>query len=601
MAGNGDPSGSAGGGAEAGPPGPTLLGAFLGELRRRRVFRALAVYSIVAFAILQVVEPVMHGLHLPDWVISFVVVLLALGFPVAIGLAWAFDLKTTGVERTPPAQRPPGAPRRSRVRVALLLLGLSAAAGGAVFALRAWLRPPAPPPSIAVLPFADMSPQKDQEYFADGVAEEILNALAQVQGLKVIGRTSSFSFKGKGDDLRTIGQKLDVVALLEGSVRKEGNRLRIAAQLVRAADGSHLWAQTFDRDQSGVFAVQEEIARNVVLAFKVRLTAGNEPTLGARTASPEAYNQYLLGIHFARQGSRDGFRRAEQAFRKAISIDPGYALAHVGVSSALAGRYNAGDSESAGETARLQEECIAAAERAVQLAPDLAEAYQARSMTRRRFMWDWQGARADVERALALERNNPEALWNHGIQLAILGHLPEGIASLEKATQVEPLSVEAWRWLGLVYMAAGERARARKALAQALEIAPEHEWALIFTSMDLLVDGRAAAALETMQRSQNEVWRLWGQAFAHHTLGNDAESRRALDEVERRWAHVGAYQVAEIYAWRGEREQALDWLERCYRDRDSGLILAGLDPLMRGLRGDGRYREIMRKLKLPAD
>ncbi len=460
----------------------------------------------------------------------------------------------------------------------------------------------APAPSIAVLPFADLSPGKDQTYFADGVAEEILNALSGVEGLKVIGRTSSFSFKGKKDDLRSIGQKLGASTVLEGSVRRDGARIRVTARLLRSEDGHRVWSETYERELGGVFAVQDEIAKAVVESLKVSLAPAGGPALRAgRTGSPEAHNQYLLGLYFARQGSRDGFRRAEEAFRRAIALDPGYALAHVGLASALVGRYNAGDSESAAETERMQKQSLAAAERAVQLAPDLADAYQARGMTRRRFRWDWPAAREDLDRALALDRNNSEALWNHGFQLAMLGRLPEGIASLERATQVEPLSVEAWRWLGFVSMAAGERARARKALLQALEIAPEHDWALVFLSMDLLAQGRAASALETMDRSRTEGWKLWGRALAHHSLGNAAESRRALDALIPIWAHVGTYQIAEVHAWRGEKDQAFEWLERCYRDRDSGLLLARFDPLLRDLRGDGRYRDLMRRMKLPED
>jgi len=232
---------------------------FVSELRRRRVIRALVVWGVVAFAVLQVYEPVMHGLHLPAWTLSFV----GIGFPVVATLAWVFDLKAGGIERTPaktPGDAPGAGSRSAGIRLARLLLGLglAAAAPGLVYffvwpgVARQAGSVPAPAagdrlgPSIAVLPFADMSPQKDQEYFSDGIAEEILNALAQVEGSRVVGRTSSFAFKGKNDDLAAIAEKLHAVTILEGSVRKEGNRVRITAQLVNAADGYHFWSQTFD-------------------------------------------------------------------------------------------------------------------------------------------------------------------------------------------------------------------------------------------------------------------------------------------------------------------------------------------------------------------
>src|SRR6266403_399887 len=281
----------------------------LADLQRRRVFRALIGYGVFAFALLQIIEPIMHGLHWPDAVLSYVVVALAVGFPVVVGLAWIFDVKAAG------AVQP--TPMRSRsLRLDLLLASVAAlaAADGMIWyvvarpravapsrdeALRATLDaiPPAsdihPLPSIAVLPFVNLSSEKEQEYFSDGMAEEILNALAQVDGLRVIGRTSSFSFKGRSDDLRTIGQKLGASNLPEGSVRKAGNRIRITAQLVEARGGSHLWSQAFDQDLTDVFAVQEEIARAVVAALKVKLLPGEAPTTKERrTANPDAYSRY---------------------------------------------------------------------------------------------------------------------------------------------------------------------------------------------------------------------------------------------------------------------------------------------------------------------
>ena len=243
------------------------IGDLLAELKRRHVFRVMIGYGVFAFAVLQVTEPIMHGLHLQDWVLSAVIGALVQGFPVAVILAWLFDLSSKGVKRTPATTGTPLS-RNARIllplAVAVALLTLAAAGGGAWYAWKrmAEHRPAAlaagATPSVAVLPFADMSPSRDLEYFGDGIAEEILNSLAQVQGLKVIGRTSSFSFKGKPDDLRAIGQKLNAEAILEGSIRKDGQNLRVTAQLIRASDGAHLWSQRFDAAQGGVFAMLAE-------------------------------------------------------------------------------------------------------------------------------------------------------------------------------------------------------------------------------------------------------------------------------------------------------------------------------------------------------
>ena len=586
------------------------LSDFVSELKRRRVFRALAGWGIVTFAALQVTEPVMHALDLPDWTLKVVVGVLALGFPVTILLSWTFDLRSTGIVKTAPASEDLSGKSKSlrRVRLAMLALGFGvvAAAPGVAWvawrSMRATTTSPASPPSIAVLPFADMSPQKDQEYFADGVAEEILGALAHVEGLRVIGRTSSFSFRGKSDDVATIAQKLRVGALLEGSVRKEGSKIRITAQLINAADGSPLWSQTFDRELAGVLAVQDEIARAVVAALRVKLLPRD--SLGSsegQSGNPEARNQYLLGVQFARLGSRDGYRRAEAALRKAIALDPGYARAHALLAEALWGRYNSADAASAGETQELQRGALAAAERAVALAPGLAGSYQARGAVRRRALWDWPSSKADLERAQALSPNDPDTLWNLGWQTAMLGGVADGLALLQRATDVDPLSPEAWRWLAFVYLGAGEDDRARRALLRALEIAPEHDWALATLAMSLLSGGDAAGALRTMERSRTEMWRLWGRALAHHTLGHPGESQAALDSLVPMSAHVATYQIAEVYAWRGERDQAFEWLERCYREHDSGLLLMAFDPLLRDLHADPRWKALLEKMRLPMD
>src|SRR5438067_1127199 len=228
------------------------------ELKRRRVFRALIAYGIAAFAVLQIVEPVMHGFHWPESVLSYVVLALAVGFPIVVALAWIFDVNQGRIERTP------GAPLRAPLAVALVGLGVLAAAPGLLWYFHFRTTGSALGASIAVLPFADMSPAKDQEYLSDGIAEEILNSLAQVDGLRVAGRTSSFSFKGKNEELPAIAEKLHVTNVLEGSVRKDGNHFRITAQLISATDGYHVWSKTFDKELSGIFAVQDEIARAVV-------------------------------------------------------------------------------------------------------------------------------------------------------------------------------------------------------------------------------------------------------------------------------------------------------------------------------------------------
>jgi len=316
----------------------------LAELKRRRGFRALVGYGIASFAVLQIIEPVMHGLHWPEAVLSYVVVALGLGFPLVVALAWVFDVKAGRLERTAPASGLRGA----RLAAVITGIGVLAAAPGLAWYLflRPGVRSPpsdearrakldaVPPasdiravPSIAVLPLVNLSRDPDQEYFADGLAEELLNLLAKVPGLHVAGRTSSFSFKGKSEDLRAIGQKLNVKTVLEGSVQRAGDRLRITTQLINTADGYHVWSETYDRRLTDVFAVQDEIARSVVAALKVQLLPEKTAALERPATNPDAYAQVLLGRHLIVRGSLQGYQLALAAFRKAVELDPKYAPA----------------------------------------------------------------------------------------------------------------------------------------------------------------------------------------------------------------------------------------------------------------------------------
>src|SRR5712692_3379610 len=389
------------------PPNMGGLSNSFAELKHRRVFRALVGYGIASFAVLQIIEPIMHGLHWPDSALSYVVVALASGFPIVVALGWIFDVKAGRIERTPPAS-PAGGPQDLRgLRLALLLvcIGLLAAVPGLVyyFVLRG-ARPGAEErsrpavaasesgagPSIAVLPLVNLSSDKEQEYFSDGLTEELLNLLAKVPGLRVAARTSSFAFKGKNEDVGAIAQKLHVTNVLEGSVRKAGDQIRITTQLIKAADGYHLWSETYDRKLTDVFAVQDEIAKAVVAALRLKLLPAQEPT-SKRTSNPEAYNQYLLGRQLYARSTTDGFRRAKEAYQKALALDPGFAPAWAGFANAE--WWIADSAETVAAIAEGKRQALAAAEKAVALAPDLPDGYLARGSIREGDKWDWSGAR----------------------------------------------------------------------------------------------------------------------------------------------------------------------------------------------------------------
>ncbi len=495
----------------------------------------------------------------------------------------------------------PGAHRRA----VLSAIAVALAATLAALLLRERPPPSAPAqatvPSIAVLPFADLSPQHDQEYFSDGLSEEILNALARLEGLRVVGRTSSFSFKGKSEDLETIARKLHVTDVIEGSVRREGSRVRITAQLVATSSGHQRWSETYDRELTGVFAVQEEIARAVVDVLKIKLLPGEAPSTEERsTTSLEAYHQYLLGRHFALQGTVSGQERAIAAFEKAVAADPGYAPAWASMSDVLIWYGNFLESE-----ARRDEylrRAMDAAERAIRARPRLADGYAARGFLRTaQLPFDWDGAEADLRRALELNPRDATTLRYYGTFVASArGRLDEGIAALRRSTESDPLYAPGWLFLGVICESTN-LPLARAAIERALELAPENFLVHYQLASILLLEGKAEEARAAAHRISDDAFRAVTVALAEHSLGHAAESDRALGELTRRHAATAAYQIAEVHAWRGERERAFEWLERAYAQHDAGLGDLLLDAMFRSLHSDPRWVALLRKVGLPSD
>ena len=450
-----------------------------------------------------------------------------------------------------------------------------------------------PEKSVAVLPFVDMSEKKDQEYFSDGLSEELIDLLARTQGLQVIARTSSFYFKGKQVTIAEIAKTLNVANVLEGSVRKAGNTIRVTAQLIRAKDGVHLWSETYDRSIKDVFKVQDEISAAVVAALKVQLLPTAATADAARTANTEAHNQYLLGRQFYNRTTREGFRRAVEFYRKAVELDPEYAAAYAGLSESemyLAEFTDFGAGFQRGLTA---------ADKAIALAPNLADGYAARALVRNDYLFDFVGAQADIEKAVAINPGDSHIQTRYAEVLDTVNRAADAEAALRKAIEVDPLSSEAWQTLARVQMSHGQFAAARASIERAIDIDPGNGFTQTYSAELELLQGRIPEALAAAGKIGFEEQRLMFQAMAEHTLGHSQESDKALGELVAMYAHNAAYQVAEAYAWRGEKHKAYEWLERSDQQRDGGLILVETDPLLRGLRGDGEFKAFLRKMKLP--
>jgi serine/threonine protein kinase/tetratricopeptide (TPR) repeat protein len=458
----------------------------------------------------------------------------------------------------------------------------------------------AAPPSIAVLPFVDMSPQHDQGYFSDGVAQEIINALAQVPGLHVAARSSSFSFRGTNEDLRTVAQKLDVAHVLEGSVRSSGKRLRVTAQLVNAADGYQLWSHSFDSELADVFAVQDQIASAVVAALKANVlpnaaSAGG----GRRVTSPEAYTHYLRGLQLYNTGSVPGLRQSIEEYEKAIAADPDYPPAHARL--ALAAFLYANSLSDEFDAREWTRRAVSEADRAVELDPNDAEGRVARGMLRTGVLWDWPGAHEDLDRAIALAPGAAHAHMVRAQLMATEGEGPRAIEEVKRAVELDPLAPAALWALGALYNSVGQYGLARQILRKGLEIAPEHGLVTRELAFSELLDGHPSEALAIFKRHPQGWVQDFGTALAEHTLGNEAASKTALERLDSLSGKTAAYQVAEAHAWRGEADAAFEWLERARQRRDPGVRYVKYDPLLRSLHSDPRYAAFLKTMKLPPD
>jgi TolB-like protein/Flp pilus assembly protein TadD len=585
------------------------LGDLLAEMKRRRVFRVMVGYGIFAFALLQVTEPIMHGAHLPDWVLTAVLVALAVGFPVAVILAWVFDLTAQGVKRTP-SMAASDAVSFSRGRLAMLLLGVAllAATPGAAWYL--WKQSgergqgtagPGATPSIAVLPFADLSPGKDQEYLSDGIAEEILDALSRVEGLRVAGRTSSFYFRGKGTRLADIGRELNVGAVLEGGVRRDGDRIRVTAKIVNVRDGLQTWSQRWDRDLKDILAVESEIAREVVEALEVRLLGGRRPTVpGPERTTAEAHLHVLKGREFFRRGSAADVARAVEEYERALKLDPNHSSAWAGLAMAL--DYDAELRPTVEALLSQKQRALEAADRAVATGPQVAEAYVVRANLRGLKRHEWAEAWADVEKARSLGALGADGHHARARLLAMYGRLPDALAEARRAVEFEPLCTYCIMRLGFYENGNRDFARGQRAFERVLAIAPDHAYASGFLAQTLVLQGRPQEALSEAARSRGtEPWRVMAVALAEHALGHPAASKRALDDLMARFSHSMPFQIAEVCAWRGELDCAFKWLDRADESRDLAVAFVTYSPLLANIRGDSRYVALLRKLNLPVD
>ncbi len=522
---------------------------FFQELRRRKVIRVAIVYAVVAWVLIQVAQTTFEPLNLPRWALTLVIMLVLLGFPVAVALAWALETTPEGIRREKPAVDPGDAVPAPD-------------AGGARADDKA---------SIAVLPFVDMSPDRDQDYFCEGMAEEILNALTRIHGLRVAARTSSFQFKGRATDVRKVAQELGVSTVLEGSVRKAGNQLRVTAQLISAGDGYHLWSERYDRGLEDVFAIQDEIATRITEALKLRLTRQDLAAIQVRpTGDIQAYDYYLRGRQFVNQWGKRRIDHAIQMFDKAIEIDPDYAPAYAGLTLANANMYMFFDPD--------PKFCAAAeraSARAIALDPGSAEAHTTRGIAElmaNRF----DTAEQAFERAMALGPKSFDAPYYSARGFVSRGKFAEAAALFERAAEARPedyqallLAMGCYRTLGRVD---AERSAAERGLdraRRALELNPGDVRALYLGAGAQLLLGRRRECLE----------------WAERALALEPDEPSVL------------YNVACAYAQAGEPDKAMGLLERAVLPGMANRIWLEHDSDLDSLRELPRFKAFVATLK----
>lgn len=564
---------------------------FFAELKRRNVIRVAIAYAVVAWLVLQVADVMLNNFDAPHWLFPATLKLLAIGFPLVLVFAWAFELTPEGIKREHQVDRSKTitaqtGQKLNRITIGALILAVSYFAVDKFYiseirkteaiefaveeaASKAITRREAEAaqtfPSIAVLPFLDMSPERDQEYFATGLSEDLLNMLAQVPQLKVAARTSSFSFQDQNLEVPEIARRLNVAHILEGSIRTSGDRVRVNAQLIHAQDGFQLWAQTYDRTLDDIFAIQDEIAAAVVTQLKIALL-GAAPV--AETTDPEAYSLYLKAHHLTWQNTSEAYDQAVTLLQKAISIDPDYVQAWSELAAVYSGQASSGlrPIDEGYELARL------AANKALEINPDFARGYAWMGRISLGYDNNFPAAAKFLERGLELEPTNTQVLTGAGRLSQSLGRQDQAIAIGKHLVARDPVNANGMNMLGISYLYAGRWDDAITAFSSALAMSPGYFGAHYRIGSAMLGMGDAEAALVEMQKEVgDDEYRLKGTALALHDLGREDEFQATFAELRERFGAQWPSEMAQVYAWTGDADAAFEWLDKAVAQNEDGL------------------------------
>ena len=557
------------------------LSQFWQELERRRVIHVIVVYASASFVIIELVNNVYETLQLPDWTPTLVLLLLVIGFPIAIIFSWIFDITSKGIRKTKPIKLA----KEQRVNYPL---------SDKISRFEN---------SIAVLPFQDMSPLKDQEYFCDGMTEEIINVLTHVESLKVIARTSSFAYKDKHRDVREIGKKLDVENLLEGSIQKEGNRLRITAQLIKVSDGSHLWSERFDRDLSDLFAIQDEISLAIVEALKVRLLKKEEVVMKKRhTENVGSYESFMMGQYFF---GRWEFEKALHHLNQAVDKDQNLALAYAAIAEIYWLSGTTGIDINPKDALIKAQDAI---ESALRIDDKLAESYVASGLINLYFNRNLTAAERDFKKAEELNPNSPKVHHGWTDYYMIMGQMDKALEKALKAIELDPMFLEYMHHVVGFYCALGQYEYAMKLIEKAKKLDPDNIYTYTMISLYHGYQGNYREIIDITQKALemgliDRIQLLFRLGHWYGLSGEEQKARHILNEMLelKKQKYISSTYIAFIYTGLGEKDTAFDWLQRAYEEKDPILIAIKLyhEIYIAPIRSDPRFNTLLIKLGLP--
>src|SRR5437667_4383341 len=582
---------------------------FFGELKRRNVYKVAVAYLVAGWALSQGIAQVFPVFDIPNWIIRLIVLLIILGLPIALVLAWTFEITPQGVKRTEDVdlvaavQQP-----KKRNWIFVVIIGAAVSIGLFLLGRYSTGNTTASPAgisnkSIAVLPFDNLSRDPDNAYFAEGVQDEILTRLAKVADLKVISRTSTQHFKSAPDNLPQIAKQLGVAHIVEGSVQKANDQVRVNVQLINALTDAHLWADTYDRKLTDIFAVESEIAKTIAETLQAKLTGSEKTAMSKKpTENPEAYELYLKGRFFWNKRTGIDLRKAIEYFNQAIAKDPNYALAYAG----LADSYLLLSAFGAASPSDSLPQAKAAAKRALEIDDTSAEAHTSLGQILLFYDFDFAGSTRKFKRAITLNPNYATAHhWYGSGPPTCLGEFDRGIAELKRAQQLDPLSLIINADLGGAFVAARRYDEAITQLRKTIEMDPRFYFAHWNLGEALELKGQLPEAIAEYKKAaelDEDPFVLALVAQADAKLGQRDEAIKILSQLERLATkrYVANYSFALMHMALGEKAKAIDWLERAYRDR-SGPEIVGIkvDPMLDPLHGDPRFEALVQKVLAP--